>query len=184
MATIAVEAKTASYDEETMMTRLFAVAALICLSMVAFADNHPGEVAAIGQVIDDFHAAADADAKRYLGHLTKDAVFMGTDEWERWPKHPDFTEYVNTRFADGGWHYQSVERHVVMAPTGGSAWFDEVIYSQTNGRFRGTGVAVKTEAGWKIAHYAMSFLVLNENWEDVVELTRSTKQKMKEQQSQ
>lgn len=168
-----------------MSLRFLGGMALVCLSLTVFAENHPNEVVSIGEVIDDFHAAAsEGDAKRYLGHLTDEAVFMGTDEWERWPKHPDFTDYVNARFKDGGWSYRSVERHVKLAPGGASAWFDEVTYSETNGRFRGTGVVVKTKGGWKIAHYAMSFLVLNENWEQVIELTRSTKQKMKEQQSQ
>lgn len=131
----------------------------------------------IGQVVDDFHdAAAHGDRDRYLGHLTDDAVFMGTDEWERWPKHPDFVDYVNGRFKDGsGWNYRSVDRKIRVADSGDFAWFDEVVYSEANGRFRGTGVVVRESDGWKIAHYAMSFLVLNENWEDVIELTKKTR---------
>lgn len=27
---------------------------------------------------------------------------------------------------------------------------------------------------WKIAHYAMSFLVFNENWQEVIELSKQT----------
>ena len=128
-------------------------------------------------MLDDFlDAAAHGDKARYLGHMTDDAVFMGTDEWERWPKHPDFVEYVNGRFKDGaGWSYRSVERELSVADSGNVAWFDEVVYSETNGRFRGTGVLVKQGGAWKIAHYAMSFLVFNENWQDVVELTRKTR---------
>ena len=68
-------------------------------------------------VIDDFHdAAAQGDRDRYLGHFTEHAVFMGTDEWERWPKHPEFTDYVSSRFKDGsGWNYRSVERTIRIA---------------------------------------------------------------------
>jgi len=67
--------------------------------MTAAADNAGRDLDAIGRVIDDFHdAAAHGDKDRYLGHLSGDAVFMGTDEWERWPKHPDFTDYVGSRF--------------------------------------------------------------------------------------
>ncbi len=62
----------------------------------------------------------------------------------------------------------------MLADSGDTAWFDEVIFSETNGRFRGTGVVVKSEGEWKIAHYAMSFLIFNENWPEVVELTRKT----------
>ena len=156
------------------MNRAMTTAALLVLAATALAEHHGGERAAIDAVLDDFHdAAASADADRYLGHLTDDAVFMGTDEWERWPKHPDFADYVATRFANGGWSYRSVEREVQIADD--VAWFDEVVFSETNGRFRGTGVLVKEDNSWKIAHYAMSFLIFNENWEEVIELTKRTR---------
>ena len=132
---------------------------------------------AISKVLDDFHdAAAHGDNDRYLGHLADDAVFMGTDEWERWPKHPDFIDYVGSRFNNGsGWSYQAENRVIAFAPGGDIAWFDEVVVSPTNGRFRGTGVLVRQDGDWKIAHYAMSFLVFNEDWQEVVELTRKTR---------
>lgn len=149
----------------------------ILLSVTAVADNHEVELAAIGEVIDNFHdAAAHGDNERYLDQLTDDAVFMGTDEWERWPKHPDFTDYVGSRFNDGtGWNYRSVERTISIAESSDIAWFDEVIFSEPNGRFRGTGVLSRQDGKWKIARYAMSFLISNENWDDVIELTRKTK---------
>ena len=76
---------------------------LLALSLTASANEV--EVIAIGKVLDDFHdAAAHGDKARYLGHMTDDGVFMGTDEWERWPKQPDFVDYVGSRFTDGsGW---------------------------------------------------------------------------------
>ena len=156
-----------------MKNKLIALVAIIfCVS--AFADHH--EEQAIGEVLDDFHAAAAAgDKDRYLGHMTDDGVFMGTDEWERWPKNPEFTEYVGGRFQNGtGWSYKSVEREIMLAESEDIAWFDEVVYSESNGRFRGTGVVVKSDGQWKIAHYAMSFLVFNENWEEVIELSKKT----------
>ena len=145
---------------------------LVLLPLLAGADD----TETIGAVIDDFHdAAAHGDKDRYLDHLTADAVFMGTDEWERWPKQPEFTDYVGSRFQRGaGWNYHSVERHIRIADSGDVAWFDEVLYSEQNGRFRGTGVLVKDRRSWKIAHYAMSFLILNENWPAVIELTKKT----------
>ena len=154
--------------KKTLILLLFAVG-------MASAAHH--EEAAIGKVLDDFHdAAAHGDRDRYLGHMTDDAVFMGTDEWERWPKRPDFVDYVDSRFRDGsGWSYRSVERHINLASSGDVAWFDEVDISETNGRFRGTGVLVKQGDEWKIAHYAMSFLIFNENWQDVIELTEKTR---------
>jgi hypothetical protein len=133
-------------------------------------------IESIGAVLDDFHdAAAHGDKSRYLGHMADYGVFMGTDEWERWPKNPEFTAYVDSRFKDGsGWNYRSVERNVQLSELSNIAWFDEVVFSETNGRFRGTGVLVLEQGEWKIAHYAMSFLVMNENWEEVIRLTKQT----------
>jgi ketosteroid isomerase-like protein len=149
---------------------------LLCLSGVA----NSSDVDEIGEVLDDFHdAAAHGDKDRYLGHLSEDAVFMGTDEWERWPKYPDFTDYVDGRFENGrGWNYKSVERKIRVSDSADVAWFDEVVFSETNGRFRGTGVLTMQNGQWKISHYAMSFLILNENWEEVIELTRKTKDQL------
>lgn len=147
------------------------------LSAADNTDNIQKTRIAIGAVIDDFHdAATRGDKDRYLGHMTEDAVFLGTDEWERWPKHPDFSDYVDGRFKDGvGWNYRSVARSIRVAESGNIAWFDEVIFSEANGRFRGTGILTRADGEWKIAHYAMSFLVFNENWSDVVELTQKTR---------
>ena len=151
----------------------------ILFSVTATADKREEQLAAIGEVIDNFHdAAAHGDNERYLDQLTDDAVFMGTDEWERWPKHADFTDYVGSRFKDGtGWNYRSVERTISIAESSDTAWFDEVIFSEPNGRFRGTGVLSRQDGEWKIAHYAMSFLIFNENWDDVIELTRKTRER-------
>ena len=119
---------------------LIFLALLFCTAAVA--DNQDSELEAVNKVLDDFHdAAAQGDKQRYLDHFTEDGVFLGTDEWERWPKHPDFTDYVSSRFKDGvGWNYRSVERTVSISVSADIAWFDEVLFSENSGRFRGTGV--------------------------------------------
>jgi hypothetical protein len=150
-----------------LLTAVFAAAA-------SYAQEQDPMVASANRVLDDFHdAAAKGDKSRYLGQLTDDAVFLGTDERERWAKIPDFTAYVDSRFGNGrGWAYRSVDRHVQLDDTKTVAWFDEVVFSQTNGRFRGTGVLVREGSKWKIAHYALSFLIDNDDWDAVIELTR------------
>jgi hypothetical protein len=165
-------------QQETLMKFQHLLILALFLSVAAMADDS-SELAAVNSILDDFHdAAAQGDKQRYLGHFTEDGVFLGTDEWERWPKHPDFTDYVDSRFESGtGWNYKSVERKVSFSTSFNTAWFDEVLYSEQNGRFRGTGVLVRRDDGWKVAHYAMSFLILNENWDEVIELTRKTKGK-------
>ena len=156
--------------------RLVQLGLLVFLAGGALADDSSRQ--AVDAVLDAFHdAAANGDKERYLGLMTDNGVFLGTDEWERWPKQPDFTDYVDGRFKDGsGWTYRSVERNVDFSADGNVAWFDEVIFSDANGRFRGTGVLVKDAGDWKIAHYAMSFLIFNENWQDVIELTKKTRE--------
>ena len=62
--------------------RLLSLSLLIPALVSAQAPNPT--TAAIDAVLDDFHdAAAHGDKTRYLDHMTEDAVFMGTDEWER-----------------------------------------------------------------------------------------------------
>ena len=54
--------------------------ALLIPLMAVSEDTRP-EIDAVGEVIDDFHdAAAHGDRERYLGHLTDDAVYLGTED--------------------------------------------------------------------------------------------------------
>ncbi|MCK5424090.1 MAG: nuclear transport factor 2 family protein [Emcibacter sp.] len=135
--------------------------------------------AEINALMDGFHdAAAKADEKRYLGYFTKDGVFMGTDDWERWPLNPDFRAYVAERFKEGtGWAYKAIERNVAFSPDNNVAWFDEITESEKWGLFRGTGVLLKQGEGWKIAHYSMSVLVPNEAWVAVSDLNKAAVKK-------
>ena len=130
----------------------------LLIPLITFAEDTAPEFEAVAKVIDDFHdAAAHGDKERYFSHLTDNAVYLGTDEWERWPKYPDFDDYVEGRFNDGtGWTYKSVDRTIRLSDRSDVAWFDEVLYSETNGRIRGTGVLTRQSGQWKLEHYAMS----------------------------
>ena len=145
----------------------------------AFAQDYPEDRQAIIAVLDDFHdAAGKADKERYLGHFTEDGVFLGTDEWERWPLHPEFTEYVEMRFANGGWSYHSEKKNINFSKEGTVAWFDETsISNRTGGRFRGSGVLEKRDGTWKIAHYVLSYLVYNEIGGEVSKIIDAEKAK-------
>lgn len=125
---------------------------------VSFAQSDQDEIRAIESVLDDFHAAAAAaDWDHYFSLMSSDAVFLGTDAAERWPK-AEFMSYADGR---SGWTYYPRERHVDLTPDGNSAWFDELLDSVSYGTSRGTGVLVKTDAGWKIAQYHLTFPVPN-----------------------
>lgn len=149
-------------------------AALLALLLLAASAAHTLAAAparaAVAAVLDDFHAAAAAgDAARYLDHFAPAGVFLGTDDWERWPL-PAFRDYVAGRFRDGGWTYLPRSRDIVVH--GDLAWFDEIVESPRWGRFRGTGVLRRIDGDWKIAHYALAFLVPNERWEEVAASAR------------
>ncbi len=145
--------------------------AVYSFSIFAHSDNSPTQQ--VNELLDGLHtAASQADLDRYLGSFTTTGVFMGTDDWERWSRPTTLDKYVTDRFADGkGWTYESVERHLNFSEHHNTAWFDEITVSKKWGRFRGTGVVVNQDGHWKIAHYAMSFLVPNEAWEKVSEVS-------------
>lgn len=151
-------------------------------ALPALSQEFPEDEQAIMAVLDDFHdAAAKADKDRYLGHFTEDGVFLGTDEWERWPLHPDFTDYVSMRFENGGWSYHSQKKNINFSSDGTVAWFDETSISNRNGgRFRGSGVLEKVNGTWKVAHYVLSFLVYNEVAGDVGTIINAEREKREE----
>jgi ketosteroid isomerase-like protein len=145
--------------------------AVTLISLPAQADN---ATKAVYELLDDFHQAASvADGERYFGHFTPDAIFLGTDATERWTVGA-FRAYAKPYFSQGrGWTYKPVERHVMLSADGSIAWFDEKLKNEKYGLTRGTGVLQKTDAGWKIAHYSLTFLVPNDASEAVVAAIRA-----------
>jgi len=142
-----------------------------CKSASASSDSAAGAERAITRILDDWHQAASvADGARYFGHMTEDAVFLGTDASERWTRDA-FQAFCEPYFAKGtGWTYEPRERHVRV--DGELAWFDERLWNEKYGECRGTGVLRKDGGDWKIAHYSLTFPVPNKLAADVVKLIR------------
>jgi dienelactone hydrolase len=128
---------------------------------------------AVADLLDAFHAAASrADEEGYFGLFAPEAVFLGTDPAERWTLE-QFRAYAAPHFRKGrGWTYVPQERHVVVSSGGGTAWFDEVLENEKYGTCRGTGVALRTAEGWRVAHYSLTFLIPNEAAEAALEAAR------------
>jgi hypothetical protein len=128
------------------------------------------KVAAIGQALDQFHAAASrADGKVYFDLFAPDAVFIGTDASERWTMD-QFRAYALPLFAQGkGWTYKPRLRHVTIGrvPCSCVAWFDEILDNASYGTSRGTGMVVLTPFGWKIEQYALTFPIPNDMAKEV-----------------
>jgi ketosteroid isomerase-like protein len=116
----------------------------------------------IAETLDQFHAAAPkADQAAYFGLMTEEVVFLGTDGTERWQGQA-FRDFVESHFSRGnGWTYRLADRQIEISPRGNTAWFDELLDNDQLGRCRGSGVLVRSDAGWKIAQYNLSMPVPN-----------------------
>jgi ketosteroid isomerase-like protein len=129
------------------------------------------------RVLDQLHAAAaSSDFETYFGLYAADAIFMGTDQSERWTID-EFKGYAQPRFAAGkGWSYVSTGRNVYISSNGQSAWFDESLENENLGNCRGSGVLVKVEDRWKIIQYNLSVPIPNAMVRGVVETIRAADQ--------
>ena len=119
---------------------------------------------AVDRALSAFHgAAAEADGELYFSLLADDAVYIGTDASERWTAE-EFKTFAKPYFSQGrGWTYTATERHIALAPGGSVAWFDEMLWNETYGVCRGTGVLVEGDDGvWRIAQYHLTFPIPNE----------------------
>ena len=139
------------------MRYLFALFMLFHFSFAAQAVED--ETSAVSKTLDQYHAAAaSADWDTYFDLLTEDAIFLGTDAGERWDK-PTFKSYAEPT---DGWTYTLRERHINFTPDGNSAWFDELLDNEKYGTSRGTGILIRTNAGWKISQYHLTFPIPND----------------------
>jgi hypothetical protein len=126
-------------------------------------------------VLDSLHdAASKADGARYFSLYTPDAVFLGTDETERWTL-AEFRGYAEPLFAKGrAWTYTPISRHVVMQ-IGGWASFDELLRNAKYGVCRGSGSVRRTDAGWKVVQYNLSVPIPNDQLEEFAGKIRAFK---------
>lgn len=142
-----------------------------CLVLPASAQT---DLERINHTLDQIHVqASKADFDAYFALYTDNAVFIGTDATERWPIE-DFKGYAGPLFAQGrGWTYTLLERHVELSPDGAVAWFDERLDNNNLGETRGSGVLLRTDAGWKVAQYNLTIPIPNELSRQVVGLIRA-----------
>ena len=101
------------------------------------------------------HAAAEADHDAYIGAMTANGVYIGTDATERWTT-AEFSTWSKPWFdRKRTWNFRAVDRHIDLASDNLTAWFDELLDTQM-GLCRGSGVLVKQAGAWKIAQYVLS----------------------------
>ncbi len=153
--------------------------ALTLLAAAGCATSQPGAVAgdakaAVGDALDRWHvAAAQADADAYFGGMTAGGVFLGTDAGERWTRR-EFRAAYGGHFERGkAWTFRPQRRAVVVGPGGAVAWFDELLDSDHLGQLRGSGVLVKRDGRWLVAHYDLSIPIPNDLADQVVDDIRA-----------
>jgi hypothetical protein len=146
----------------------YALLVLALLSPPAFAED---AAPTVNRVLDAWHAAAaKAREEQYFSYFAADAVFLGTDPGERWPRE-EFRKWAHPIFAKGkGWEIKPRKRHVYLSADRKTAWFDEDADSRELGPVRGTGVLVLEKGKWKVAQYNLSLPIPNEKFEDVRKL--------------
>lgn len=142
---------------------------LVSIALIGCAQNTQSpqaDIDSINQVLDTYHqAAANGDWEAYFDLMSEDGVFIGTDARERWTK-PEFRQYSS---GSNGWIYTPQSRNVNITPGGESAWFDEVLLSQSFGSSRGSGVLIRTDAGWKISQYHLTLPIPNGMVRDITD---------------
>lgn len=139
-----------------------------CASSSRSSEAGASSLTSVANVLDDFHdAAADADGARYFSHFDDEAIFLGTDDTERWTVD-QFRAFAEPYFSRGqGWRYDLVERHISFSRDGRTAWFDEKLDNAKWGRCRGSGVLVLTGSEWKIAQYNLAAPIPNDLFAEI-----------------
>ncbi len=132
---------------------------LLAMPMLARADDEQS----IHSLIDGFHEAASrSDFDDYFARFAQNAYFLGTDAAERWSV-AEFKDYAKPAFDAGrGWTYKVESRSLESGPDDNTLWFDEILVNKMLGRCRGTGVVVRENGQWKIAHYSLTLLIPND----------------------
>ncbi|WP_299807345.1 nuclear transport factor 2 family protein [uncultured Shewanella sp.] len=111
------------------------------------------QAAMVLDALNQYSSTADWD--NYFALYEDKGIFIGTDVNEHWDK-AEFEQYARPT---KGWRYDLMSRK--MTQHGDVIWFDEILSSPSYGVSRGTGTLIKTDQGWKIAQYHLSFPIPN-----------------------
>jgi hypothetical protein len=148
------------------MKKLIAIFAVVLAARLFVTGN---EKQMIGELLDQWHlAAAEAREDIYFGLLADDAVFIGTDAGERWNKK-EFMEWAWPYFQRASaWVFRAEKREICISSGGNFAWFDELLYSKSYWRCRGSGVLEKIDGKWLIRQYVLSFTIPNDKVSEIM----------------
>ncbi len=145
------------------------ISIVLLVAAIAPAGESTPDERAVDAVLSSFHEAASrADGDLYFSLLADEAIYLGTDAGERWTVD-EFRAFAEPYFSKGrGWTYTATTRNIAIGPAGATAWFDELLWNESYGTCRGTGVLIETPDGWRIAQYHLTFPVPNELAKEIV----------------
>ena len=124
--------------------------------------------------MDQWHRdAAKGNHDAYIGAITDDGVFIGTDATEYWTT-AKFSAWSKPFFEKKRtWNFKPVSRNIYTGDDGITAWFDELLDTQM-GLCRGSGILVKKAGKWKIAQYVLSATIPNDIMKKVTAMKSGT----------
>jgi hypothetical protein len=112
---------------------------------------------------------ADVKHDAYFGFMDESFIFLGTDPKERWTKD-EFAAFCKPHFDKGEtWTFTTNWRNWYFSEDGQTAWFEESLDTWMD-ECRGSGVLVRKNGEWKIAHYNLSVLIENEKVDKFIKL--------------
>lgn len=122
----------------------------------------------INNMLDQWHKdAAESNFDAYFNKMSNNGVFIGTDALENWTV-AEFKEFTKPFFVEKNtWDFKTLERNIYFSPDNSMIWFDELLDTWM-GICRGSGILIKDENNWKIAHYVLSVSIPNENIKEVI----------------
>lgn len=122
----------------------------------------------LNEILDKWHRdAADGKLDAFIGAMSPNGVYIGTDASERWTTD-EFRNFCKPHFAKGKtWNFRPVSRNIDFSRDKQTAWFDEILDTHM-GICRGSGVLQMQEGAWKIEQYVLSAAIPNSLMKPVV----------------
>jgi ketosteroid isomerase-like protein len=153
-----------------MKKTYFYLLIIVCFSCKPTQNSITTEKQQITTTLNSWHqAAANAQFDNYFNLMTSDGIFIGTDPTENW-QNEAFKAFSKPYFDKGkAWNFTAIERNIYFSTDQKTAWFDELLDTQMK-ICRGSGVLLKQNGQWKIAHYVLSIAIPNDHTDEVVKI--------------
>ena len=124
----------------------------------------------VDALLSRMHEASKNADVAYFDLFADDAVFFGTDLWERWTKDKFEALYRPYMESGKGWEFKMRDRRIDIQPCGTIALFDETLFSESFGPCRGSGAARLDDGAWEVVRYHLDITIPNDVVDEVVPL--------------